>query len=145
MSKKTKFKYQAVYVGRRLNGSTTVQCFELLPDHKPMLFRGIRGVFLGYTYRCTETSMPIRPEMVDAPIIHNPDWEVQDALVDQYREKRRAEKRFESASKPHLRAAVKAIQALFQNTNATVFDSFYSRKKLIEYLVEVSSKKVRRK
>ena len=123
---------KAVYVGRRISGNKVYQMFELLPKNEPMVFTGIRGVILGYTYKCTEKTISTRPERTEDELIYNPDWEAKDALVDAHNEKRRSDAKMRRLSKPHLKTAIDSIQPLLKGLH------FHDFQPLIGYLTKMA-------
>lgn len=127
--KQKKFRDTATYTGRRLLANGKVyQRFEG-SDGRERYFRGIRGVSIGFTYRCAKAKMPIRPEMTDDERINNPEWEAADALVDERNAKRRADAKVQSMSKPALKAAMEALKPLIKGM------SYYERAALVNHLI----------
>lgn len=127
---------EAIYVGRRLlqNGATA-HCFLLLPEKREMLFRGIKGIFIGYTYKCGSSTMPVRPDRTEAERIDNPEWEAADALVDARNARKRAEAKIRKSTRPALRNAIAALRPLLRGM------SYFDRKELITYLAEQTKRK----
>lgn len=127
---------EAVFVGRRVcsDGSTAWK-FELLPDRKPMLFGRIKGVWIGYTYKCTDKSISGSPERTEREREKNPKWEAADALVDAKNARERAEREISKLSKKNLTAAIEAIRPLCRGLD------YGELTKLITYLVTEGSKR----
>lgn len=110
-----KYNRQAVYIGRCwLKGGKVGQSFLLLPERREMTFAGIKGLYIGYTYACMASKMPIRPEMVERQREDNPKWEAQDALIDAHRAKERANAKYRGEANPSLRAAGEALRPLVE-------------------------------
>lgn len=134
MSEQTQYNEKAVYTGRRLAGDKVYQRFEVAG--KEIFFRGIKSIFIGYTYKCGIESMQTRPEIVaDVDAIHNPEWEAQDALVDTKNAKRRALQRFKKDSFPYMKAALSALMPLCKGLD------YFEREQLILRLVEATREK----
>lgn len=135
--KKQTYKMRAIYTGRRITGSGTAQRFELLPAHKEIFFRGIKGVYIGYTYKCSSKHMATKPERTDDERIDDATWDAADALVDAENSRKRQEQKIKSLSKPALRAAIDAISPLVKNL------AYHDCKNLLEYLLEKIMEKKR--
>lgn len=125
-----KTKRKAVYTGRRLHGEKVVQRFELLPGKREMFYRNVRGVHIGHTYACSATQMSRRPEWLNEERRDNPEWEAQDALVDEFNARKRAEAKIRALTKPALRAALEALKPLVKGMD------YFARVKLVTLLVE---------
>ncbi len=130
---------KCIYTGRRLSGKKVFQRFELLPEKKEVYYSGIRGVVIGYTYPCSEKSMPTRPQSTEDERVDNPEWDAGDALVDAHHAEKRSQARMNAKSKPALRAALDSIRPLVSGL------SYYDARNLIEFLVVESKKKARKR
>jgi hypothetical protein len=135
--KEKKYDRTCIFVGRRLGkGNKTYQVFLLLPEKTEMYFRGIKRVYLGFTYRCTKNAIPIKPEMVHgAERVDNPEWEARDALVDEHNALRRSEAKYRKQSNPRVQALIASLKPLVKDL------AFYETRNLIEYLVTKSKGK----
>lgn len=119
---------KVVYTGRRLvDGKKVWQRFEDEKGHE-RFFAGIRRVYIGHAYEAAAKSMSARPKQLDDPRVDNPTWEALDALVDDHREKQRAAKRWDKASRPIVKAAVKALVPLVRGI------SFFEVESLVRHL-----------
>jgi hypothetical protein len=102
----------AVYVGRRINGDDVVQMF-LLEDNQEIIFKGIKGVILGCTYSYKGNGkMSVHPVRWDVPHRHDPKWDAQDKLAEDFLERKRANARAKANSSPAYAAAVRSVQVL---------------------------------
>lgn len=128
-----------VYTGRRLTWDNKVwQRFET-PDGKERFFTGIKRVWIGHTYRCSESSILIKPERVDVPWVDNPAWSAEDALVDAHNAKKREEKKLRDRATPALKNAIAALAPLCKGL------SQYKREALISHLAYEAAKKGKKK
>ncbi len=127
MSKSEK-KLKAVYTGRRLIGSKIFQRFEH-SNGTERYFRGIRRVWVGYSYYCNEDSIASKPERTNDERIDNAEWEIADELVSQYLKQRKSEQALEKQCKPHIRKLLQLLKPLVEDLN------YYQTKALIEHLV----------
>jgi len=118
---KTKWTRKAIYTGRRhdIFSGQILHRFELLPDKKEMFFAKTRGCYVGYTYKCSATQMPRKPEMADDPRVENAAWQGADAAAGEFKRKRlekaRSEKKIAQLSKDKITEAVNAILPLIQD------------------------------
>lgn len=129
----------AVYTGRKLgnDGKTIFQRF-IVTDGKERLFRGVKNVIPGYTYRIGKDYIATSPERVpDAAFVDNPEWEAADALVDAANAKRRAEAKIRAKAKPGVKKAIEALRPLLRGI------SYYDRLALVEYLATEAAKKTK--
>ena len=126
---KAEYKCKCIYAGRRIGGDgKTYQLFLLLPEKREMYFRGVKRVWLGYTYKCGDTSISTKPERTDDEHVKNPEWESADTLVDIKTAEKRAETKLKKNTKPAMREAIEALRPLMKNL------SYFNRRSLIEYL-----------
>jgi hypothetical protein len=114
--------------------------FELLPNRKLMFFGRISGVSIGGTYACTKDSISKKPERIAREIESNPEWEANDALVDERNMELRNQVRIASLSRPHIKAAIQALKPLVEPFPE--FDWGNSRKKIISLLVDEARKAI---
>lgn len=122
--------HQCVYVGRRLNAKgKTLQMFQLLPSRKEMCFRGVKGVWIGYTYKCSDSAISAKPERVDREREDNPEWDAEDALVDATRAQKRADDVLKKKASPALKAAVQALTPLVKRID------WFQQETLVKYLI----------
>lgn len=126
----TNYDRKAVYTGRRLQGNKVYQRFELLPERTEMFFSGIKGAWIGYIYKCTDSKMSSKPERTDDDRMDNAEWDAADALVDAYNAKKRAEAAIRGKQSPALKAAIVALKPLMRGLSS------FSRAALIAYLAE---------
>lgn len=117
---------EAVYIGRRLFGEKARQVF--LMEKRELIFSGIRGVFIGFTYKCGKNTIKVRPESVDKPQIINLEWEAKDALVTAFNKKKRLEREFAKKQKKPIKLAIAALAPLFEGLDYSQSDT------LIRYL-----------
>jgi hypothetical protein len=109
-----KFPLAAVYSGRRLaaSGGEVFQTFTL-PDGTELLYKGIRGVYIGHTYRCSAESIATWPERVPgAEVVVNGEWEARDSLAEAWLAKGRAKKKMAASHKPMVKKAMDALRPL---------------------------------
>src|SRR5688572_19271042 len=107
---KSRYDRQCVFIGRRLGKNDKVHYgFELLPKREKMWFGKISRVYIGHTYECAATGISRRPKRVDRPVENNPEWEAEDALVDQANAEKRADAQIAKLARPQIRAAIEAI------------------------------------
>lgn len=134
-AQKKEYNARAVYTGRRLGGGKVWQRFELLPDRREMYFSGVKGLYIGYAYECTDKTIPARPKC-DHEIKRedNPEWDAADAVVDARNAERRAQAKMKEESRPALKKAVEALKPLMRGLS--VFD----REALIKYLADQARK-----
>lgn len=105
-----------VYIGRRFNGPDVVQAFQ--EGGNTILFKGLTGLILGCEYEQSESGkMPKSPKQTEKAIAHNPEWDAQDALVEDYLRNRRAETKVKGLSRPAYRNAVDAMRPLLRGLN----------------------------
>ena len=126
----------ALYVGRRLNGGHVSQAFKL-PDEKLVAFKGIHGVFIGgtYLYNDEKRTMSSKPERVDAPVVHNAEWEAADAAAEGHLARVREDARLKKCSRPAIRRAVETLRPLLKGSD------YYAKRALIEFLIVEAGKK----
>lgn len=142
MKKKIEYKEKAIYTGRRMNFLTNKvsQRFELLPDHTEMYFSGVKGVYVGYTYKCSKGSISAKPELTDDPRISNPTWQAEEAVVVQKlseaRERAKAENKIKNISKSEINSAVEAIVPLIKDLELPS-----DRSALIRHLIKIADGK----
>lgn len=106
-----------VYIGRRFNGPDVVQAFRE-ESGKEIIFKGIVGVTLGCAYKYDgDGKLAKRPERAERELAHNPAWDAQDALVEDYLRERRAKAKAKGLSRPAYRNAVEAIRPLLRGLN----------------------------
>jgi hypothetical protein len=132
--KKPIYNTKAVYTGRRFGRDGKVRHRFEKANGEELNFRGIKGVCLGYTYKCSASTIAERPERTDDDRIDNPEWEAADAMVGAYNAQKRAEAKMRKEAKPALRAAVLALKPLLKGKD------YFGRRALIEYLVELTRK-----
>lgn len=131
----TKFNLKCVYTGRRWNGEKVIQRFET-SDGKEHFFSGVVGVWIGYTYTCSNTQIKKRPDRIEVEPIHNPKWEAEDALVDKYLAKKRADMKARQVAQPAVKKAVEALLPLSE-----AFTGYWEIRSLVEVLVDEVMKK----
>ena len=132
-----KYKHTCVYAGRRLSQDGK-RVYQRFIDSKgnEMLFKGVSGVWIGYTYKCSETQIARKPERVrDVERIDNPEWDAADALVDSHNARKRADAKIAKSTRPAMKAAIEAIRPLVRGLH------HFERKALIEYLAVKSQEK----
>jgi hypothetical protein len=132
------YKLTAVYTGRRLlsDNKTIIHRFER--GDRELLFKGIKRVWIGHTYKCSESQMPIRPERADVPRIDNPAWEAADELVSAQKKHQRSEVKLKNTSSPALKTAIIALAPLVKDLG------YFQIKLLIEHLIDSLTGKNRR-
>lgn len=133
----SKYNRTCVYAGRKLSydENKVFQRF-IKEDGEEMIFQGVKGVWIGYTYRCSDNRIAAKPERVhEIERIDNAEWEATDALVDARNAKRRAESKLSASSKPTIKAAIAALRPLMKGR------SYFDRRALIEWLCVEASKK----
>lgn len=138
MSTPIKNDRKAVYIGRRLwgeRGDKVAHCFQLLPERRQMAFKGIKKVYIGYTYECAESTMPTRPTRTEDARIDNPEWEAADALVDARNARKRADAKIKANSRPAMKKAIEALKPVLIGLD------YFQRRSLIEYLANISLRK----
>lgn len=128
-----KYPLKVVYTGRRLIENKIYHRFEK-PNGEAMHFRGVKRVWIGYTYKCGENNISSKPERTEDERIDNPEWDVADELVDAELKRKKAEKILEGKQSPALKNAIAALAPLCRNI------SYFQRRTLIEYLCEQSMK-----
>jgi hypothetical protein len=139
MSKQTVYSHKAVYIGRRLSGTKVLQAFLLLPDKKEIFFAGVRGVYMGYTYLCTDKNIAKRPERAEDEQLNDPQWEAEDALVDAYNEEKRGAQKMSKLSKPAVNHALEALMPLLKGLH------YFDYHKLIEHITKLAIDKTIKK
>jgi hypothetical protein len=141
--KKPEYNRRAIYVGRRkmMLQDKVAHEFLLLPELTPMQFSGrIKGVWLGYTYKCTDSSIALKPERDDEfERQDNPEWEGADAAAEAYLAERRAEAKLRRDTRPSMRAAIQALRPLVRNLAG------WERSRLIDYLSKAAADQNKRK
>ncbi len=135
VSQPKKYLCKAVYTGRRLSNGKVWQRFELLPEKTEMFFKGVKQVYLGYTYKCNKNSISGKPERTDDSPVHDAKWDAEDALVDAYNASRRAESKIRASTSPALKGAIQALKPLVRNI------SFFESRNLIDFLVQEAKRK----
>jgi hypothetical protein len=126
---------QAVYVGRRVVDSGKVlQAFKINGVGDPIFFKGIQGVFLGYTYKFNKEkgTMAKRPERFNLPLIDNPEWEAADLLAEAKLKGERESRKLSALSKPRLRNAVESVRPLLKGL------SYSQRSRLVNIIIDMA-------
>lgn len=131
-----KYPELCVYAGRRLDKNNKLhQCF-IFPGNEVAWFKGIKGVHLGYTYRCTKEKLSVKPPRVyDVSRVDNPEWEAADALVDAHNAKKRAAAKIAATTSPAIKNAIQALIPVCRNLG------YYDRQQLIEFLTDKATVK----
>lgn len=137
MSKPAKvYDRKAVYTGRRIGRDGKIyHRFELLPKRDEMHFAGIKQVWIGYTYKCTENSISAKPERTEDTKENNPAWEGADEAVDAHNAKKRAEANMRKEAKKNVQKAVEALRPIMRGL------SIFEREELVKYLVDKARSK----
>lgn len=125
-----------VYTGRRISNDQK-EVFQrfVKPDGTESLYKGVKGVWIGHTYKCAEKNISTKPERVDTPRIDNPEWEAADALVDAHNRRKRAEAAIAKSTKPGIKAAIEVLTPLCRGL------AIWEREALIRYLARQSWEK----
>ena len=136
---KTEYKEKAVYTGRRrFQNGKVVHRFQK-SNGEEMFFGGIKGVWIGFTYKCGGDSISRKPERTDDERIDNPEWDAADALIDAQNRVKRMEKRLAANTKPALKEAIDALIPLVRGLRN------FDRDVLVKYLVDQAMKKAFKK
>lgn len=134
-----KYPFTCIYAGRRLRYDGKVYQLFLRDGKEEMGFSGVKGVWIGYTYRCGEDKIATKPERTDAERVDNPEWDAKDALVDAHRAEKRAKAKLADATRPALKNAITALVPLVRNIPG------FQARHLVEYLVDEAKKASKKK
>jgi hypothetical protein len=133
-TKKSEYNLSCIYAGRRLFGDGKVRQLFLCGD-KEWYFKGVKGVWVGFTYKCGEGRIASKPERMDAELINNPEWEAADKLVDAHNAKKRGEAKLKAKVSPAIKNAIHALVPLVRRLG------YYETRTLVEFLANEAKKK----